>query len=81
MARLKSVTVRLTESAYKAFKHRLMEKKEKIKNQELLTDLLQAGVQTDGGHHKQWFLEQIAEALEIKLGNYPLTTSTSYYNS
>lgn len=26
---------------------RLMEKKEKIKNQELLTDLLQAGVQTD----------------------------------
>jgi len=32
-----------------------------------ITDMLQAAVTTDGGHHKQWYLEQLAEALEIEL--------------
>lgn len=32
-----------------------------------LSDLLQAAVTTDGEHHKQWYLEQIAETLGIEL--------------
>jgi len=30
-------------------------------------DLLQEAVQTDGGHHKQWYLEQIAARLGVDL--------------
>ena len=33
----------------------------------LLGDLLREAVDTDGAHHKQWYLEQIAERLEIPL--------------
>lgn len=32
-----------------------------------LTYLIIDAIDTDGGHHKQWFLEQIAEKLEIEL--------------
>lgn len=30
-------------------------------------DLIIGGLCTDGGHHKQWYLEQIAKALGIEL--------------
>lgn len=30
-------------------------------------DFIIGGVTTDGGHHKQWFLEQIAEFFELRL--------------
>ena len=29
--------------------------------------LLREAVRTDGGHHKQWYLEEIARVLEVKL--------------
>lgn len=32
---------------------------------EELTYLLRQALTTDGGHHKQWYLEQIAEALDV----------------
>jgi hypothetical protein len=32
-----------------------------------IADLVCEGVQTDGGHHKQWYLEQVAEKLGIEL--------------
>jgi hypothetical protein len=35
----------------------------KLKTQvERMADLARDGLQTDGGHHKQWYLEQILEA-------------------
>jgi hypothetical protein len=30
-------------------------------------DLIIEGLSTDGGHHKQWYLEQIAKVLGIEL--------------
>jgi len=36
-----------------------------------VVSLIQGGLCTDGAHHKQWYLEQIAKALKIKLaGNW-----------
>jgi len=32
-----------------------------------ITPLVVDAVNTDGGHHKQWYLEAIAEALQIAL--------------
>jgi hypothetical protein len=32
-----------------------------------ITPLVVRAVETDGGHHKQWYLEAIAEALQIEL--------------
>jgi hypothetical protein len=32
-----------------------------------LTKLVTDGLQEDGAHHKQWYLEQIAKLLEIDL--------------
>lgn len=32
-----------------------------------VTVLLKEGVDTDGAHHKQWYLEQIAVALKVEL--------------
>ena len=34
---------------------------------EKLQDLAMDGLLTDGGHHKQWYLEQIMEMLGINL--------------
>lgn len=34
---------------------------------EYIKELLEDAVCTDGAHHKQWYLEQIAEALNIDL--------------
>ena len=34
---------------------------------EKLQDLAMDGLLTDGGHHKQWYLEQILETLGINL--------------
>ena len=31
--------------------------------------LIVEGLQTDGGHHKQWYLEKIAQELEIDLND------------
>jgi hypothetical protein len=33
----------------------------------MLAELLNEAVQTDGSHHKQWYLEEIAELFEIEL--------------
>ena len=32
-----------------------------------IAELLQSAVSTDGGHHKQWYLEQAAAQLEVTL--------------
>ena len=32
-----------------------------------IAEMLREAVDTDGGHHKQWYLEQIAEGLEVTL--------------
>jgi len=32
-----------------------------------IAELLQEAVVTDGGHHKQWYLEQIAKGLKVPL--------------
>jgi len=39
----------------------IKEKLEKIRN------LVEDGLQTDGGHHKQWYLEQIGEVIGIDI--------------
>lgn len=36
-------------------------------DKQLLKDLIEDGLCTDGGHHKQWYLEKIAKTLGIKL--------------
>ena len=36
-------------------------------SRDAITELLNNGVCYDGGHHKQWYLERIAEALGIEL--------------
>lgn len=37
--------------------------------QECLKDLAVEGLQTDGAHHKQWFLERILEGLGCNLAS------------
>lgn len=32
-----------------------------------IAEMLREAVQTDGGHHKQWYLEQVAGGLEVAL--------------
>jgi len=32
-------------------------------------ELIEEALQTDGDHHKQWYLEQIAKELEIDLSS------------
>ena len=39
---------------------------EKIIAPEVLRDLVLDGLHTDGGHHKQWFLQEIAKHLNIE---------------
>lgn len=34
---------------------------------DLLEDLIKDSVVTDGDHHKQWYLEEIAKLLDIEL--------------
>lgn len=36
---------------------------------EEIRDLILAGLNTDGGHHKQWYLEQIGEKLGIDVAD------------
>lgn len=36
----------------------------------MVRTLLRDAVCTDGGHHKQWYLEQIAAFMEVKLGEH-----------
>lgn len=38
-------------------------------NVKQISELLNEAVRTDGGHHKQWYLVQIATALHIEIGN------------
>jgi hypothetical protein len=38
-----------------------------------VAELIRGGLTTDGAHHKQWYLEQIAELLGI-----PLTQELDY---
>jgi hypothetical protein len=35
-----------------------------------LTDLVQAGLTTDGAHHKQWYLEQVAKLMGLPVTGY-----------
>jgi hypothetical protein len=37
---------------------------------EILSGLVQAALHTDGGHHKQWYLEQIASQFELEIDNH-----------
>ena len=39
------------------------------KTQKIVKELILDGLLTDGGHHKQWYLEEIAKALDIDLSN------------
>lgn len=34
---------------------------------QMLKELIEGGLSTDGAHHKQWYLEQIAELMGIKI--------------
>jgi hypothetical protein len=34
---------------------------------EVLQDMIERALTTDGGHHKQWFLEHIARYLELPI--------------
>ena len=38
-----------------------------FENMTRVADLVRDAVITDGGHHKQWYLEQIAQRLELSL--------------
>jgi hypothetical protein len=33
----------------------------------ILKDLIERGLTTDGAHHKQWYLEQIADQFELDI--------------
>lgn len=35
-----------------------------------VAELLREAVEIDGAHHKQWYLEQVAEGLEVTLPNH-----------
>ncbi len=41
--------------------------KEKLTGKDIakVLELVQEGIETDGGHHKQWFLVEIAKVLGI----------------
>ena len=39
----------------------------KIDQKERVKELAVSGLLTDGGHHKQWFLEEILKALDYDL--------------
>ena len=40
------------------------------KTRDVIVDLLVAAVNTDGSHHKQWYIEEIANVLRIVLPNH-----------
>lgn len=46
-----------------------LEVKIKVSKLDKVEKLIRDGLHTDGGHHKQWYLEQIAETLNIDLSN------------
>ena len=43
----------------------MLGKKLTIEQEAELVELLQMGIETDGGHHKQWCLVQVAKILGV----------------
>jgi hypothetical protein len=39
----------------------------KVGRQEIVRELVEAALVTDGAHHKQWYLERIAQQMDIPL--------------
>jgi hypothetical protein len=36
-------------------------------NKERVIELLKEGLQTDGSHHKQWYLNEVLKLIDIKI--------------